>query len=416
MHWSNLNTLDLGLWESTFSIMLELWTYSSQGSIGLVIGLFLEVGQVQTWWLCGSSVIMVSHLHPERFVGRDFLWFVGVCLVRRKRPMLRKWVDLPVLMVVSTCRESFAWVIASGAPRNRLLCIGRFILLRLVRHDMGAFETSPFWIDALLDELVLLGTFFQFIFVFGIRRSDVEDFWFVFHQEFEVLDLLISLSVKDVIRRINHFENVSRVLGTDSAVFAMLLLLTSLTRLEVHRVCFIFFVRAETVQWFLVVFRLLRFRIFLFIGVFEILYLRLVLVQFLFSSQKFNLLKCLLASELGLDFFIMHPVESQGSSSIDYGGVVAILDLGVQKLFWQLFELPLDDDEVRDYLLLFLDWCRIAILRRMFGARNGFWKHAIFIIIFLADRWETVFVDFLHENTDVWNISYDAVCLLRIQL
>jgi len=41
---------------------------------------------------------------------------------------------------------------------------------------MGALETSPFRIDALLDELVLLGAFFQFIFVFGVRRSDVEDF------------------------------------------------------------------------------------------------------------------------------------------------------------------------------------------------------------------------------------------------
>jgi len=64
----------------------------------------------------------------------------------------------------------------------------------------------------------------------------------------------------------------------------------------------------------------------------------------------------------------MHPIEGQGSSSIDYGRVVAILDLGVQKLFCQLFELPLDNDEVCNYFLLFLDWCRIAILRRMFGA------------------------------------------------
>lgn len=416
MHSSNLNILNLGFQKSIFSIMLELWNFHIWGFIGLVIGLFLEIGQAQTRWLCGSSIIMVSHLHPERLVGRSFLWFFGVSVMRRKRPMLRKWVNLSVLMVVSTCREPFARVVASGAPRNWLLSIGRCILLRLVRHNMGAFETSPFWIDALLDELVLLGAFFQFIFVFGVRRSDVEDFWFVFHQEFEVLDLLISLGVIDVIRRINHFQNVSRILGADSAVFAMLLLLASLTRLEVHRVCFIFFVRAETVQWLLVVFRLLRFRIFLLIGVFEISYLRLVLVQFLLGSQKFNLLKRLLASELSLNFFVMHPVEGQGSSSIDYGGVVTILDLGVQKLFWQLFELPLDNDEVCDYFLLFLDWCRIAILRRMLGAWNGFWNHAIFIILFLADRWETVFVDLFHENTDVWNISYDAVCLLRIQL
>ena len=395
--------------------MLELLDFWIRGFIGLVIKLFLEIGQVQTCWLCGSSVIMVSHLCPERFVGPNFLWFVGVRVMLWEVPMLRKWVNPPVLMVVSTCRESFVWVIASGAPRNRLLCIGRCILLRLVSHDMGAFETSPFRIDAPLDELVLLAAFFQFIFVFGVRRSDVEDFSFVFHQEFEVLDLLISLSVIDVIRRINHFENVSRVWGTNSAVFFVLLLLTSLTRLEVHRICIVFFVRAETVEWFLVVFRLLRFGWFLLSGVFEIYCLRLVFVQFLFSSQKFNLLKCLLASELGLDFFVMHPVEGQGSSSIDYGGVVAILDLGVQKLFWQLFELPLDNDEVCDYFLLFLDWCRIAILRRMFGAWNGFWDHAIFIIISQADRWETVFVDLFHENTDVWNISYNAVCLLRIQ-
>jgi hypothetical protein len=181
-----------------------------------------------------------------------------------------------------------------------------------------------------------LGSFLKLVFVFSVWRSDVEDFRIVFDQVIEILNLLISLSITNGGRGIffNQFENVFCLMRAQSTIVTPLLLQACLTVKKVQRICFVFFVWASTVERFCFVCGLLWLGWILLRRVFDTLCRNLLWFWFFVGSKTFNLFKSLLASKLGLNFLVVHPVEGKGSSSIDDRGVVALLDLGIQKLFW----------------------------------------------------------------------------------
>lgn len=291
----------------------------------------LSIFNILRW---ATILIMVLQLWPERLIWNCSLRCVSECFIRGESPVFRERINLSILMVVSACWVPFAGVIVTRASRNWLLFSRRWIFLPIVRHDLGGLETSPSWNIGFWKQLVLLGSFLKLVFVFCVWRSDVEDFRIVFDQVIEILNLLISLSISNVARGIDHLENVSRVLGTCSAIFTALLLLACLTANKVQRICFVFFVWASTVKRFSFVFRLFRLGWFLLKRVFDKLCRNFWMFWFFVGSKTFNLFESLLASELGLNFLVMHPVEGKGSSSINHRGVVALLDLGIQKLFW----------------------------------------------------------------------------------
>lgn len=78
-----------------------------------------------------------------------------------------------------------------------------------------------------------------------------------------------------------------------------------------------------------------------------------MLSELRFGSQKLDFLEGLLASELGLDLFVVHSVQRESSSGVDHGRVVLLLDRGVQELLRQFLELPLNNDAVGDHPLRF---------------------------------------------------------------
>lgn len=121
------------------------------------------------------------------------------------------------------------------------------------------------------------------------------------------------------------------------------------------------------------------------LNILEALLLRSLLLFRAPVTVQWEFLQGLLAPELGLDFLIVHPVKSQGSSGVNDWAVVSVLDRGVQELIGQVLQPSLLGSEVRG----------IFRSSRVVGRLK---------------------IKPLHEELDISDVSDNAILKLRINL